>query len=53
VYHTEWMYMDDEGMGWLDLDSDGEPEAVLSLDVPVGQRWGQGTDTGWGYDDAE
>ncbi len=53
MVHDDTTYMDDEGMGWLDLGDDGESSAVTPVHVTAGGRSWTFDEEDWGGWDAE
>jgi hypothetical protein len=53
MVHDDTTYIDDEGMGWLDLGDDGENAGVTAVHITAGGRSWTFREEDWGGWDAE
>lgn len=53
MVHDDTTYMDDDGMGWLDLGADGESSGVTPVHITAGGRTWTFDEEDWGGWDAE
>ena len=53
MVHDDTTYMDEEGMGWLDLGDDGEHSGVTPVHITAGGRTWTFSEEDWGGWDAE
>jgi hypothetical protein len=53
MVHDDTTYMDEDGMGWLDLGDDGEHSGVTPVHITAGGRTWTFSEEDWGGWDAE